>query len=247
MKAIFAVVAAFVIAVPLAASAATVNINFSSYTKAELGAALIARDAFMGEGAVGEEFETFTACNGTNSASCANGTIETSVGTFTGITPSITNGGSQVGPSDAIVVRTVKPNPFGRFNTTTGGANWLDSNDLAGILWTLAAPVASHFQKIAFFLSDVDDVGNIRFNIQANGEAVVERPGAAILGNGLLHLVTMNFDTAISNLSIRMLSGKGDGFGFDGAQVSAVPVPAAGFLLLGALGGMTVMRRRRKV
>jgi hypothetical protein len=32
----------------------------------------------------------------------------------------------------------------------------------------------------------------------------------------------------------------------DGVQVSAVPLPAAGFLLFGALGGLAAMRRRKK-
>ena len=246
MKLVLAALAVFIIAAPLAVSAATVSINYTSYTNAQVGQALLARDTFMTGPAVGEEFENFTACNGSNSLSCANGTIITSVGTFTGIGPAITNGASQVLPKDKIVVRTSVPAPFGRFNTTpgAGSANWLDSNDLNGILWTLVAPGTTYFDKIAFFLTDLDDVGNVRFSIQANGGAAVERTGVA--GDGRLHLVTMRFDTGITNLSIRMVNGAGDGFGFDGARVAAVPVPAAGFLLLGALGGLAAMRRRRK-
>ncbi len=38
----------------------------------------------------------------------------------------------------------------------------------------------------------------------------------------------------------------GDGFDIDSVSVNAVPVPAAGVLLLGALGGLGVMRRRKK-
>lgn len=34
---------------------------------------------------------------------------------------------------------------------------------------------------------------------------------------------------------------------FDAAKVSDVPVPAAGFLLMGALGGLAALRRRRRV
>ena len=249
MNRFLAAAAAFVIALPLSVSAATVNINYTNFAKSDIGAARAARDAFMGGPAIGEEFESFTACKSKTSANCDNGRIITSVGTFTGITPSITNGGSQVGPKDAIVVRTSAPNPYGRFNTTLGGANWLDSNDLAGILWTLAAPTSSFFQKISFFLTDIDDVGDVKFNIQANGEAAVVRPGPNRLSNGALYLVTMDFNSKVSDLSISMVNGKGDGFGFDSAQVQVapVPVPAAGFLLLGALGGLMAMRRRRNV
>ena len=52
--------------------------------------------------------------------------------------------------------------------------------------------------------------------------------------------------------SLRFTVGDGnDAFGAaDGAlaaiNVSAVPVPAAGFMMLGALGGLTAMRRRKK-
>ncbi len=248
-----AAVAALGLAAPVMASAATVNISYTAYANSSsTGAALAARDAFLGGPAMGEDFEGFTACKSKSAVTsgCANGTINTTgIGSFTGIGPAFTGGGSQVKPVDKIVVRTNVPDPYGRFNVTPGGANWLDSNDMNGILWTLAAPIGTFFDKIAFLLTDLDDVGNFKFGISANGESTVERPGAAKLGNGALHLVTMTFSAPVSALSISMINGVGDGFGFDGGRVStiaAVPVPAAGLLLLGGLGALAAMKRRRR-
>jgi hypothetical protein len=44
-------------------------------------------------------------------------------------------------------------------------------------------------------------------------------------------------------------AGQSDGYGglVDNVSISAVPVPAAGLLLLGAIGGLGLVRRRRKV
>ena len=42
------------------------------------------------------------------------------------------------------------------------------------------------------------------------------------------------------------LTGKRDGFDIDAVAVSAVPLPAGALLLLGGLGGLAAMRRRKK-
>ncbi|MGX0978396.1 hypothetical protein ACSSVY_004136 [Roseovarius sp. MBR-51] len=47
-----------------------------------------------------------------------------------------------------------------------------------------------------------------------------------------------------SNLSTQAATG---GFDVDAISVSAVPLPAAGFLLVGALGGLAALRRRKQV
>ncbi|MFZ3584582.1 VPLPA-CTERM sorting domain-containing protein [Loktanella sp. DJP18] len=48
-----------------------------------------------------------------------------------------------------------------------------------------------------------------------------------------------------TSLIVQDNSGTADGFDLDAIAVSAVPVPAAGLLLLGALGGLGAMRRRK--
>jgi hypothetical protein len=47
-----------------------------------------------------------------------------------------------------------------------------------------------------------------------------------------------------SNRSTQAATG---GFDLDAISVSAVPLPAAGFLLVGALGGLAALRRRKRV
>jgi hypothetical protein len=42
-----------------------------------------------------------------------------------------------------------------------------------------------------------------------------------------------------------MTNGTNDGFGIDAIKVAAVPVPAAGFLLLAGLGGLAAFKRRK--
>ena len=128
-----------------------------------------ARDSFIGAGTVlGEDFEGFVACNGINTSTCANGTVNTAVGQFTGIGPGQTSGGSQVNPKNSVVVRTSDRGPYGRVNVTPGGANWLDSNDLKGIQWDVPGQaVMPMIQRIAFLLSDVDDVGSLDFILKA--------------------------------------------------------------------------------
>lgn len=228
--------------------AASVDIAFTSFTRADAPAALAQRDLFIGGGHVlAEDFEFgFTPCTGKNAA-CSAGTILSSeLGSFTGYGTAGSNGASQVKPKSKIVVRTGADGGYGRYNVTPGGLNWLDSNDREGIDWTFAAPGSLTFRKLAFFLTDLDDVGKILFNISVNGAMAVSRPGAAQGGNGNLHLITLLFDQPVSTFDIRMINGAGDGFGLDGARLAAVPLPAAGLLLLGSLGGLVALARRRR-
>ena len=48
-------------------------------------------------------------------------------------------------------------------------------------------------------------------------------------------------------LHVRSLEGGASDSFVSSSVPSAVPIPAAGFLLLGALGGLAALRRRRKV
>lgn len=231
------------------AGAATVDVGFTSFAKADTPTALAQRDTFLGSGLIlSEDFETgFVPCDGSNHTDCSAGTILSSqLGSFSGYGGVGKKGASQVQPRSKIVVRTAPDSVCGRYNVTPFGQNWLDSNDREGIDWSFDAPGSLAFQRIAFFLTDLDDVGNILFNISVNGALAVMRPGAESAENGQLHLITLLFDQPISSFAIRMVNGTGDGFGLDGARVAAVPLPAAGLLLLGTIGGLVALARRRR-
>jgi hypothetical protein len=243
--------AALVAVLPGLAPAATVTISMKVYDDA--GSALTARDSFIGSGnVIGEDFEGFVACNGSNTGACAHSTVNSAVGQFTGIGRGQTNGGSQVNPKNSVVVRTSAPNPYGRFDVT-GGANWLDSNDREGIQWdVLGLAAVPMIKRIAFLLTDVDDVGKHDFFLKATnlGDVEFSKTKYELINNGLkngtLHLVTMLFSDPVKDLRISMVNGKGDGFGIDGVRMSVVPLPASALLLLGALGGLAAVRRRKK-
>jgi hypothetical protein len=237
---------------PTLAPAATVSIEMTKY--ATVDSALTARDLFIGGGPViGEDFEGFVACTGSNTAQCAKSPLDTAVGQFSGIGPGQTTGGSQVNPKDKVVVRTAAPSPYGRYNVTPGGANWLDSNDLKGIQWDVPGNAGlPMITRIAFLLTDVDDVGSLDFILKVldvGGGEFIDKTLALNnngLQNGTLHLVTMLFSDPVKDFQISMINGTGDGFGLDGARIALVPVPAAGLMLLGALGGLAALRRRKK-
>jgi hypothetical protein len=230
-------------------AAATVDIGFTSFSRQDISVALAGRDAFIGAGPkLSEDFESgFTPCDETKN-DCTAGTILSSqLGSFTGFGGAAKKGASQVQPRSKIVVRTGADGAFGRYNVTPGGLNWLDSNDREGIDWSFAAPGDLTFRRLAFLLTDLDDMGSILFNISVNGALAVARPGAESAGDGQLHLITLLFDTPVSSFEIRLVNGKGDGFGLDGARLAAVPLPAAGLLLLATLCGLALLARRGHV
>jgi hypothetical protein len=154
-----------------------------------------------------------------------------------------------------VVVRSDDPDAFARYNVVGAEEKWLDSNDLNGILWEIpGASGLGEITKIAFFLTDVNDVGSMAFSITASDgntpntltNNVSGLPANSGVPNGQLLLVTMDFSEAVNLINISMTTGAGDGFGMDGIRVATVPLPAAGLLLLGGLGGLAAMRRRRK-
>lgn len=232
------------------AVAATVDIGFASYSKSDAASALLQRDRFIGSGRVlAEDFEQgFLPCTNDNHRDCSAGDIMSSqVGSFTGFGQRVQDGASQVRPKSKVVVRTGETGGYGRYNVTPGGANWLDSNDREGIAWSFDAPKGVTFRRVAFFLTDLDDVGNVVFSLIADRGPAVALPSTEPGGNGRLHLITMLFDQPVSTFSVRMVNGAGDGFGLDGARIAAIPLPAAGLLSIGALAGLVLLARRRRV
>jgi hypothetical protein len=250
---------AALLATAVASSAATVTINTTSFGTSQPGninAARAAKVAFDGgfHRGVTEDFEGYAASpagdNGGPASNPTSNPVKTKVGRFS----SIGNDGcglSCVTPSGDLQVRS--GNIFGRYNTTVNGSNFLDSNDNGGMM--LRIPGASGMRSmnaLSFLLTDIDDVGPKNFELSVGGKQIKNQTVTGLDGkNGNLVLVTMMFSEAIdlsdsSNaLRLRMSIEPGDGFGIDDVTVSAVPLPAAGLLLLGGLGGLGLMGRRR--
>ncbi len=242
-----------------AASAATVTVSLTQYSGNATGIAQAkaAQETFLGTNIMraSEGFEGFAGSPvGDSGGAASNPTtnpVVTAVGTFRSLAPNAC-GGSCVDPSELLHVRSGNigaSNIWGRYNTTTGGMNYLDSNDNSGMEWKIsAADGIGSFDRISFLLTDVDDVGAVSFNIKTSGDA--QSATGIILNskpaNGTLSLVTMMFEHAVSDLLIGLHIDKQDGFGIDDVQISAVPLPAAGFLLLGGLAGLGAMGRKRR-
>lgn len=175
----------------------------------------------LGEGEVGLNFATSV------------GTFNTAGGTGSGgtVTQLPGNSGQFLALRDG--------NVFGRTDQA-GGTFFLDSNDTFGINWFVNT--GSVFNAVSFIITDHAEFSTL--SIQADGatETISGLRGATS------QLVTILFDTAQTSTLITIDQRRNDGFSIDGVQVglAPVPLPATGLLLLAGLGGMAVMRGRRK-
>ena len=226
---------------PMAANALSISVQtFSATAFDNVIDSFVSHDTedFEGPGA--------TVCSG--SAECQVGTSlnPTLVGDFSTLGDTGT-GNTVVGDGTQLALKsTGSPVPGGRSNTTAGGAWWLDSNDTTGINWDVARAGGATFDRIAFSLSDAADVG-ATLTVSANGttlESFVNQQNATV------DLVVIDFDSLIAGATIELRNNRtNDGFGIDDATVGAIPIPAAGLMLLtalGGLGGVGALRRRRK-
>jgi hypothetical protein len=222
-----------------AAPAHAVAVNVTGNTVADAKAA---EAAFLsGQKLVASEtFETQT--NGARNNSFATG-----VGTFS--TSSTTAFGNT-----GLGILSSGNSPFsGRFNTTVPGNLWLDSFDADVTELSLNLP--SEATGLGFFLTDADDQGgntdldifDSSDNLLLSTNLIPKNPEI----NGTIYFVEIAFhgsDVAKLVFTVNDVVGKldADGVGFDDFSVVApVPLPAAGWMLLSALGGMTFLKRRR--
>ena len=226
-----------VVSVP--AVAATINV--SAFDKAAYDSAV----GSMGH-AVVQNFE------GTSEGNVANG-YTTNVGTFSTL-GGIGSGGTVTNAdfaNDGSMLALRDGNVYGRTSTTkalTGNAAddmFLDSNDTYGIRWDVSLG-AGMFDRLVLTLTDVADVGATMY-ISAEGMVT----SIANLGNATTKLIEIDFGQELSSATIFFSNYRNgqfmrnDGFSIDDNAVSAVPLPASALLLLGGLGGLAAVRRRK--
>ncbi|MEM7718373.1 MAG: VPLPA-CTERM sorting domain-containing protein [Pseudomonadota bacterium] len=145
-----------------------------------------------------------------------------------------------------------KGDVFGRVSTTsalTGVASddmFLDSNDTFGIVWNVKLVGSKMFDRLVFTITDAAEFGNALHITTIFGTTIIDSAGGSIK-----RLVDIDLGQEVSSAVITLghFSGdapvKNDGFSIDDIAVSEVPLPASALFLLGGLGGLALMRRRK--
>lgn len=135
----------------------------------------------------------------------------------------------------------------GRF--ATEGSQYLDTRDSESVRFILN-DLPSGAIGIGFFLTDIDDAGGntivTAFNGSQNLGAFDLFAGGSDAGsNGNSNYVGILFgNTTVTSLLFEPNNAT-DGFGFDEVSaIAPVPLPAAGWMLLAALSGLVVWRRK---
>jgi hypothetical protein len=214
-----------------------------------LAGAEAAKTAWLGTsvGTIIENFEGFPAQFPTGYSS-----LNTAIGEFrvdpAGLGSAPGNAGSGL---NQVVVINSATTPFGgRYNSTPGGANWLDSNDITDFSLFLSVETNTLF----FFMTDTEDIGTAGLlSITARnsfGTIVEEIVSLLPLANGATHFVGVRSEGNIEQ--IRWINGEAnDGFGLDDFGIAldgddpVVPEPSTYVLLGSALLGAAFFRSRR--
>lgn len=234
----FALCAASVLFAAGAAHAAPVVYTISGQGNVASKAAEASFVASLGGSHVTETFEGFRAgAQGSPLTSTLVGSFYMDVAGSGGLCT-----GKLGGCAAGVAVLNAGNSPFGgRFNTTVGGANWLDSFDAQKFTFKPLAGVNS----VGFFITDPNDAGG-RFDLQtANGLETVffDDIFKSGLGNGKMFYLTFTSETAISAITI-FSTVKNDGFGIDDVTVGKIPEPGTLALLgLGLLAAGAIRRR----
>jgi hypothetical protein len=242
-----AAIAAAVLSVTPAASAATVSLSFDKFQRSQLPAAQAVRAGYE-SGLELKGVETFKDYKAWDGSSGIGNPQNTKVGSFTAF-GGTGSGHSVVGNAGKLQVRNDDTMPWGRYGTDASvplGGNWLDSNDNQGMRWEIGG--LGKFNAVAFFLLDAADVGG-KFSIKVGDTLFSNIAGAdGKLANGNIHFVKILLSETVSSLRIELMHDRSnDGFGIDGAAVglAPVPLPPAALLLVAGIAGLAGLRRRR--
>lgn len=141
----------------------------------------------------------------------------------------------------------------GRFPTS--GSNFVETGNGGDFNVSFSSAISA----FGFFGTDIGDIGNsLSLELtDINGVVTNLAVGNTVSGASASVLYFGFIDTTNSYTNIGFVNepGGGDVFGFDDLTIGdleqitnppPVPLPAAGWLLVGALGGLGLMRRRRK-
>lgn len=181
------------------------------------------------------------------------GGLVTAVGTFTrdGGNPggggTVTNTDAQAFGNTGEGVTVRDGTVFGRSNSTTGGKMFFDSNDLERVLFHVSLG-GTAFTSLSFTLVDAADVG-AAFSIFVDGASVADYTLGhdPSIPNGVRKVINVDFGGAVTSAKILFTSiPEDDGFGMDDFVVQAIPLPAPALMLLGGLGALGALRRRRR-
>jgi hypothetical protein len=199
-----------------------------------------------------EDFEGFGSGEYVNANASSPGIISTAVGDFQA------TAGGQYGRTLAIY-SDARDNPdssyeggrYGRYDVTHFGngatdGHWLDSKDSKGVSWNMSG-LNGAINMVSFWMTDVLDVsGKLSFTTATGGTGsqLIQFPGSGGLNsNAALFFVTIAFTEAVDSFTFAA-TAHNDGWGIDDIKVgiAPVPLPAAVWFLLTALGGLVGAR-----
>ena len=194
-----------------------------------------------------EDFEGYDLSGGANYGD----PITTSVGTFAATG---SDGTGACTNCDQMVILNDSLSPFsGRYDTTDGNGDfggdgqWLDSNDISELTWSLSLGGRSTFDAFGFMLMDPADVGASLTISLLDGTTIFETINFRE-SNGSLFYITGILDELATSATITLANSSdytNDGFGIDDVVIGSIPEPSILAMLGTGLLILTVVHRKK--